>query len=73
MRVKARKVYGSYEHSIIARTLNNIGLLLVNQGKYEEALNNYNQSLAIARKVYGNFKHPFVKQTLRLILKVIFA
>ncbi len=44
--------------------LSNIGLVLDNQGKYEEALEHYNKSLEIDRKVFGTDKHATIATSL---------
>jgi len=46
-----KKLYGS-EHPNVAQTLNNIGLLLNNQGKYVEAMPIYQESLQISKKIW---------------------
>ena len=48
-----KKQYGD-RHPAVATALNNLGLLLKKQRKYEEAKPKYLQALAIRREVYGN-------------------
>jgi tetratricopeptide (TPR) repeat protein len=64
-------VFGTDEHATIATTLSNIGSVLSNQGKYEEALNHYNKSLEINRKVFGTDEHAIIATTLSNISKVL--
>jgi tetratricopeptide (TPR) repeat protein len=47
-----KKVYGD-EHTDVAASLNNIGVVLRDLGKYQGALSYCEQSLAIKKKVYG--------------------
>jgi tetratricopeptide (TPR) repeat protein len=59
------KVHGTEEHSDVAATLINIGLLLQKQGRYAEARTHFERSLAIYIKVHGTEEHPDVAQTRR--------
>ena len=53
-------------HSSIADTLHNIGSVYDNQGKYEEALKYYNQSLEMKKKTLPS-NHPSIAKTLNNI------
>ncbi len=48
-----RKLKGS-ESIDVAATLTNIGSVHYNNGEYESALDNYNQSLEIQTKIWGS-------------------
>ena len=57
-------------HSDVAASLNNIGLVLSNLGRKDEALSYYMQSLVIKRKVYGD-EHSDVAASLNNIGTVL--
>ena len=64
------KVHGTEEHSDVAATLINFGLLLQKQGRYAEARTHFERSLAIKIKVHGTEEHPDVAQTRRDLQKL---
>ena len=54
------KVLGE-EHPDTATSLNNLAILLSDQGSYQEARPLYERALAIREKVYGE-EHPYTKR-----------
>jgi tetratricopeptide (TPR) repeat protein len=63
--------YDAYILSVLPETLNNIGLVLKNQGKNDEALVYFNKSLDIYRKVFGTEEHSSIATTLNNIGSVL--
>lgn len=57
-----KRQYGD-RHPSVATALNNLGLLLKKQRKYEEALPKYKQALQIRQEIYG-VNHPDVAASL---------
>jgi len=55
--------YFGESHPKVATRLNNIGLVLDSQGKYEEAIEKYEAALQIDRKFFGE-SHPNVADRL---------
>jgi tetratricopeptide (TPR) repeat protein len=51
--------------------LQNIGSVLNEQGKYEEALEHFKKSLEIKRKVYGTDEHANIATTLQNFASVL--
>ena len=51
--------------------MQNIGSVLNEQGKYEEALEHYNKSLEIDPKVFGTDEHATIATTLQNIGSVL--
>jgi tetratricopeptide (TPR) repeat protein len=66
LRIK-RLIFGSDEHSSIADTLNNIGMIYETLGQYDLALSNYNESLRINRLIFGSDEHSSIADTLNNI------
>ena len=62
-----RKLHGdSVDHPDVADSYNNIGLVYGSQGKYEEALVQYNRALEIRIRVLGQ-DHPDVATSYKSI------
>jgi tetratricopeptide (TPR) repeat protein len=68
-----RAIYGSDEHSSIATTLHNIGLVYNAQGQYNLALEKYTESLRIYRAIYGSDEHSSIATTFGCIGLVYYA
>ena len=58
------------EHPVVALSFNNLGNVYYKQGKLEEALQYYRQTLGIMRKAFGDL-HPHVAVTNRCISLVL--
>ena len=58
------------DHNSTANTLNNIGIVLKNQAKYDKALDYYNRALAVNEKVLGT-THPNTVRTRQNIVLVL--
>ena len=61
-----KKVSGE-EHPSVATSLNNLGILYKNQGKYDEAEKMYKEALAIHKKVSGE-EHPLQQQVSTILV-----
>ena len=59
-----KKIHGEGAHPDVAASLNNIGLALNSQGKYDDALDYCHQALEMKKKVYGEGAHPDVADSL---------
>ncbi len=56
---RQRNLYGGGPHPLLAVTLNNLGLLVLDEGRVAEAEALFEEALAMARTVYGR-SHPTV-------------
>ncbi|KAJ3103847.1 hypothetical protein HK100_004141, partial [Physocladia obscura] len=56
------KIYGTHEHVDVAMTLNSLGLLAMEQGKYDDAQKYLDESHAIYINAHGSENHPDIEQ-----------
>lgn len=54
-----RAIYAGHPHPDIGETLNNLGLILAESGRYSEASSLYTEAIAVNRQLYGD-THPAV-------------
>ncbi|KAJ3099682.1 hypothetical protein HK100_004850, partial [Physocladia obscura] len=64
------KIYGTCEHVDVASALNNLGLLAMNQGKYDEAQKYLDKSHAIYINAHGSKSHCDLKKVQRNVRKL---
>jgi tetratricopeptide (TPR) repeat protein len=69
---KKDEVFGTKCNESIAAILDKIGEIFGMQGKYKEAIENFNKSLDITRKIYGSDEHATIATTLQNIGLVLY-
>ena len=65
-----RRIFKTDEHALIATTLGCIANVFYSQGRYEDALSNYEKSLAIYRRMFGKDEHALIATILHNIAQV---
>ena len=58
------KAYGTRDNPDVAKTISQIGMVLQDQGKLDDAVAHYRKSLKILTKAYGTSDHPEVAKTI---------
>ncbi len=64
------KIYGTEEHTEIARSYNNIGRVYHKKGDYDKALEYYKKALGIGQNIYGTEEHTEIARSYNNIGRV---